>query len=87
MNNSGTEVVETRTIKREYKHDASNSLQYLKSDMKTYSVNEAGDRIVGMLVTESLLGLSSEITADQFEMLMDKSCDLFTVDMAGLNLR
>lgn len=55
--------------------------------MKTYSVNEAGDRIVGMLVTESLLGLSSEITADQFEMLMDKSCDLFTVDMAGLNLR
>jgi len=46
MNHSGTEVVETRTIKREYKHDASiYSLQYLKLDMKTYSVNEAGDRI------------------------------------------
>ena len=87
MNHSGTEVVETRTIKREYKHDASNSLQYLKSDMKTYSVNEAGDRIVDMLVTESSLGLSSEITADEFEMFMDKSCDLFSVNTTELNLR
>lgn len=87
MNHSGTEVVETRTIKREYKQDASNSLQYLKSDMKTYSLEEADRRIVKKLGTESSLGLSSDITFDQFDMFMDKSCDLFSVDTVELNLR
>ncbi|MFJ7971729.1 hypothetical protein [Psychrobacillus sp. NPDC096389] len=87
INHLGTEVVETRTIKREYKHDASNSLQYLKSDMKTYFVKEADDRIAEILDKESFLGLTSEITSDQFNMFMDKSCNLFSIDMAELNSR
>lgn len=87
INHSGTEIVETRTIKRGYKYDGSNSLQYLKSDMKTYPVKETDVRIVKMLGTEPSLGLSEEITSDQFDMLIDKSCDLFSVDIAMLNLR
>ncbi|MFS0687811.1 hypothetical protein AB1K89_01000 [Sporosarcina sp. 179-K 8C2 HS] len=86
INHLGTEVIETRTIKREYKSDTSNSLQYLKSDMKTYSVDEADERIVEMLVPESSLGLSKKITSDQFEMFMYKYYDLFSVDIAELKL-
>lgn len=87
LNHLGTEVVEVRCIKKVYKCDTSNTIQYHKANMRMYSLKEAENRIVELLATESLIGFSAEITLGQFKMFMDESCDLFSVDKAKLNLR
>lgn len=76
-----TSIFETRAVKRVYKDNESTSTQYLKSDFKTYSVEKADNRIIEMLGDDSYIELSEEITYDQFTRFMDKSCNIFMVEM------
>ena len=85
-NHLGTGVIETRAIKRVYQDETSETIQFLKSDIRIFPYNTLDDKIVKALETETFFGLSKEITPNQLELFMDKSCDLFTVDVSTLGL-
>lgn len=81
-----TNVIETRSLKRVIVNDTTKVTQIIKAKMKEHSMNEIDKDVLEKLDSTPYLILEDEILADQFENFVDKSFDLFSVDLTKLNL-
>lgn len=79
-------VIETRSLKRVIVNDTTKVTQIIKAKMKEHSMNEIDKDVLEKLGSKPYLILEDEILADQFENFVDKSFDLFSVDLTKLNL-